>query len=266
MHVGFGRRRQPPVGCDRHDLRLGLGGWALYHACGGQNSLAGAPGAGADVGARSNSRTVGNLANPHAPSIGITNGFSEMLLRDRLFAIEQCQFFGLIADLLELGIGIIHGPLNHVFDIEFEFRVLHCIGQIPPCHRFIRMIEPDDFIESAPDGGIELPVQVGGRDEEPAWLDLIDEDQQGVDDSAQLAVIASLFARAGERVELIEEQDAGLTAGELEGLANVGRGLAQKRGDEPIEFDMEERQPKLAGKDLSAQCLPGSGRSAEQEL
>jgi len=109
-------------------------------------------------------------------------------------------------------------------------------------------------------------VQIGCRDQKAARLNLFDEDQQAVDHTAELAVFAGFLARAGNRIELIEEQHTGLTAGELKRLPDIGRGLAELGGNQAVEPDMKKGKPELIGENLRAQSLARPRRSAEQQL
>ena len=109
-------------------------------------------------------------------------------------------------------------------------------------------------------------VQIGRSDQEAAGRDLLDENQETVNDAAQLIVLAGLVARTGERVELVEKQNAGLTAGKFEGLADVARRLAQVGRDQAVETYMEEGQAKLGCEDLSAKRLASSGRAAKEQF
>ena len=56
---------------------------------------------------------------------------------------------------------------------------------------------------------------------------MVDEQQQAVDDPAQLVVLAVVVARTREGVELVKEQDARLLAGELEYLADIAGRLTE---------------------------------------
>lgn len=109
-------------------------------------------------------------------------------------------------------------------------------------------------------------VKIGGRNQEAARRDLLDEDQKAVDDAAQFIVFAGLVAGTGEGIELVEKQDAGLAAGELEGLADVAGGFPEVGGNQTVETDVEEGQAELGGKDLGAQGLARARRATEEQF
>jgi hypothetical protein len=111
------------------------------------------------------------------------------------------------------------------------------------------------------------PVGGGDHDDALAGLEAVHLDQQLVQRLLALVVAAAQAgaALAADRVDLVDEQDAGrVLLRLLEHVAHAGRAHADEHLDEVGAGDREERHLGLAGDRLGEQRLAGAGRADHQ--
>ena len=111
------------------------------------------------------------------------------------------------------------------------------------------------------------PVGGGHHDHAAVGVEAVHLDQQRVERLLALVVAAddAGAARLAQRVELVDEDDAGgLGLGLLEHVADAGGADADEHLDEVRARQAEERHAGLAGDGLGQQGLAGSRRPDEQ--
>jgi len=84
-------------------------------------------------------------------------------------------------------------------------------------------------------------------------------------DAAQLPVLGRVLAFLAERVELVEQGNERMGGRKLEHPPQVGRRLAEKRGNHSVRSDNGERAVELAGDDLRRQRLSAARRPAKED-
>ena len=89
-------------------------------------------------------------------------------------------------------------------------------------------LEDQHLLEAPPDGGIQHALVVGGGDDQTSSFVGVEHLQDGVDDPAELAMLRGVLAFLAQGVEFVEERDHGRCGNEIEHLAEVGGGLAEK--------------------------------------
>lgn len=106
---------------------------------------------------------------------------------------------------------------------------------------------------------------VGCADHDDVGRQPVDLQQQGGNDSFDLAGLVRVGAFLGDRVELVEEQDAPAGARELEHAIETTGSLAEKTGHDPLVTNHVEGQHRLGGDRLGQARLAVTGRSFKQD-
>lgn len=104
---------------------------------------------------------------------------------------------------------------------------------------------------------------VGGGNEHARTSKIVELLKEGGDDALQLAVVGALGTLLADRVELVEEDDPGLSGGGLKDRREILGGVAEERGDDGREIDDGELSAELSGKRLGGCGLAttrGSGK------
>jgi hypothetical protein len=131
-----------------------------------------------------------------------------------------------------------------------------------------RQLDGDVHVEAAPDRRIDVAGEVGGGDDEAVVL--LDPLQQRVDVGVALAVgrLLGIAARAGDRVELVEEQHDRLFLAleRVEQLANLHRRLADPLADQPLGTHRQHGEAEPGREVMRQRGLAGAGLALEQRL
>jgi hypothetical protein len=131
-----------------------------------------------------------------------------------------------------------------------------------------RQADRDDAVEAAGplQRGVEVlgPVRRADDDDALGRREAVHLDEQLVQRAVVLVVRAVAAARAAERVELVDEDDAALLARLLEQRADPLRAEADDEAGHLGARQVEERHARLAGDGAGEQRLAGAGRADQQ--
>jgi hypothetical protein len=147
----------------------------------------------------------------------------ENSLADQILLVKHCGANGIEANPLNVGMGETVEIRSYV---AFEITEL----QIQQSYdlRSGRLFEKHYFVEAPPNGGIELPLVVRGRNDKSGPFEFFDQRQQAVHDPPQFAVQGIVFPKSRDRIELVEQQNDRSRRRVVEDLAEIGSRFAKK--------------------------------------
>ncbi len=124
----------------------------------------------------------------------------------------------------------------------------------------IGRLELDHQVEAAPQRRIDQFRVVGGRQQYAAGGPFIDLLQDYSDKALEFAHVGVVAAPLGDGINLVQQQHAGLTLGEVDGGAQVGAALAQQAAHHGGQIEHVQRHFQLCGQPAGRERLADSGR------
>ena len=233
---------------------------------------------------------VGDLHDGLAEAAGVGNaeGVAEVVLVDGHgvedlgvdLLVLNVDEVHLLADALHGGLGTEGGDVGTDeavglagnglgIDVLVELHVAGVDAEYLETAILVGDADVDLAVEAAEptEGGIDGVGTVGGTDDNDggALLEAVHEGEELGDDAA-LDLAVGLVALGGDGVDLVDEDDGGgVLLGLLEGLAEVGLGLAGHLGHDLGSVDEEEEGPGLVGDGPGDEGLAGTGGSVQED-
>lgn len=124
---------------------------------------------------------------------------------------------------------------------------------------------PEHFVEAADESGIERGIEVGGGDDESIAAVSFQHFEKRVGDAGGLAHVVADGAGASEGVAFVEEESAWCRLGGIEHLAEIRVSLAEIRGKQGVESDLEQRQAGVPCQTLGGETFAAAGRTVEED-
>mmetsp|Transcript_22949 Transcript_22949/g.54586 ORF Transcript_22949/g.54586 Transcript_22949/m.54586 type:complete len:636 (-) Transcript_22949:718-2625(-) len=216
---------------------------------------------------------VGHLVRLHGVGVGLGVGRALLLLLDLLLdRLANGELGGALADLGQVGAAEAVHRARHELEVDVgrDGRLAQHRLEDVQARALVGQRDVDELVEAAGahDGRVEDVGPVGGADDEDGLLgaDAVDLGEDLVDDAvARLATAAARATLLGDRVDLVEEQDARRRAARLvKKLAHVLLALAKPHGEELGALDRDEVGLDLVGDGLRHEGLAAARRSVEQ--
>ncbi|CDN41240.1 hypothetical protein BN871_AC_01340 [Paenibacillus sp. P22] len=186
--------------------------------------------------------------------------------RDRCLLNDRLAL-GFEHDLLHIGKAAsfqhLRGWLQKLFP---SGEIAQQLAQIRLPRSSVRAVVPHLRIEAAPDGAVQILLQIGGRHEHAASVELIQTLEESVDDTGHLFHFIIVFPGPGYGIELIEKQHAWTGPRMIEYFTEIRRRLAQMAVDDGIQPDQKQGNVQPLRHIEGGQRLARSRRAEHDDL